>query len=185
MGEKSAANLIRTIEKSKQTTLSRFLYGLGIREVGDATALSLSSHYGSLASIMEANLEDLQQVPDVGPIVASRIVAFFAEKQNRRVIEGLIARGVTWAESTPERSAGPGPLTGKIFVLTGTLPSMTREEAKKQIQALGGKVVGSVSRKTDFVVYGDKAGSKLAKAQSLEIATIVEDELKKLLSINN
>jgi DNA ligase (NAD+) len=185
MGEKSALNLIRAIEQSKQTTLSRFLYGLGIREVGDATAIALAAHYGTLKAIMEADIEDLQKVPDVGPVVAARLISFFAEKQNRSVIQGLIDAGIAWPETTPLRKSGNGPLTGKIFVLTGTLPTMTREESKRQIQSLGGKVTGSVSKKTDFLVCGDDAGSKLTKAQSLEIAIIDEDELKKLLSINN
>ncbi len=185
MADKSADNLIAAIAKSKQTTLSRFLYGLGIREVGDATATSLAAYYGKLASIMEAAVEDLQDVPDVGPIVASRIQAFFAEEQNRRVIRELISDGVVWQEMEPQRTDKSGPLAGKIFVLTGTMKSMTREELKAKIQALGGKVTGSVSRKTDFVVYGDKAGSKLTKAQNLGIAVIDEDGVNKLLLINN
>ena len=185
MGDKSAGNLIRTIEESKQTTLSRFLYGLGIREVGDATALALADHYGALKDIMEADIEGLQQVPDVGPIVAARISTFFAEKQNREVINELIKAGITWAETSPTRSANDGPLAGKVFVLTGTLPTMTRDESKLKIQSLGGKVTGSISKKTDFLVYGDKAGSKLTKAQSLGIVTIGEDELKQLLLIND
>lgn len=185
MGDKSAGNLIHAIEQSKQTTLSRFLYGLGIREVGDATALALADHYGALKDIMEADIEGLQQVPDVGPIVAARINTFFAEKQNREVINGLIEAGIKWAETIPNRAENDGPLAGKVFVLTGTLPTMTRDESKRKIQSLGGKVTGSVSKKTDFLVYGDNAGSKLTKAQSLEIVTIDEDELKKLLLINN
>lgn len=185
MAEKSAENLIASITKSKQTTLSRFLYGLGIRDVGEATAASLAAYYGKLASIMEADVEDLQEVPDVGPIVASRIQAFFAEKQNRKIIRELINDGVTWEEVAPQRTANSGPLAGKIFVLTGTMRSMSRDELKARIQALGGKVTGSVSMKTDFVVYGDKTGSKLTKAQNLGIAVIDEDDVNKLLLINN
>ena len=185
MADKSAEKLIAAIDKSKQTTLSRFLFGLGIREVGDATATSLAAYYGQLASIMEADVEDLQQVPDVGPIVASRIQAFFAEAQNRKVIQGLIDGGVRWEESEPKRAAESGPLVGKIFVLTGTMKNVTRDELKQQIQASGGKVTGSVSKKTDFVVYGDKAGSKLRKAQNLGITIIDEVGVNKLLSIKN
>ena len=174
--------LLVSIERSKETILSRFLYGLGIREVGEATAASLASHYGKLAAIMEANEDDLQQVPDVGPVVAARIRAFFAEKHNQEVVERLKASGVTWEESDPVREAGNGPLNGKTFVLTGTFESMTRDEAKDQIQALGGKVTGSVSRKTDYLAHGQKPGSKLAKAQNLEVTILDEAALKKLLS---
>jgi len=182
MGQKSAENLLVSIERSKETILSRFLYGLGIREVGEATAASLASHYGKLAAIMEANEDDLQQVPDVGPVVAARIRAFFAEKHNQEVVERLKASGVTWEESDPVREAGNGPLNGKTFVLTGTFESMTRDEAKDQIQALGGKVTGSVSRKTDYLAHGQKPGSKLAKAQNLEVTILGEAALEKLLS---
>lgn len=185
MADKSAENLIAAIRKSKRTTLSRFLYGLGIREVGEATATSLAAYYGKLTSIMEATVEDLQKVPDVGPIVASRIQAFFAEKQIQRVVQELIDEGVVWEEAEPQRTDKSGPLAGKIFVLTGTMQSMTRDELKAKIQALGGKVTASVSRKTDFVVYGDKAGSKLTIAQNLGIAIIDEDGVNKLLLINN
>ena len=181
MGEKSAENLLTAIEKSKDTTLARFLYGLGIREVGEATASSLASHYGKLASIMEADEQSLQTVQDVGPVVASRIHAFFAEKHNQEVIRSLIDSGVTWKDSIPAPKTADGPLSGKTFVLTGTLSSMTRDEAKDLIQAAGGKVTGSVSKKTDFVVYGDNAGSKLTKAQNLEIDTLDEDSFQKLL----
>ncbi|NOX70281.1 MAG: NAD-dependent DNA ligase LigA [Gammaproteobacteria bacterium] len=184
MADKSAENLIAAIKKSRRTTLSRFLYGLGIREVGEATAASLAAYYGKLAGIMEAAVEDLQQVPDVGPIVASRIHAFFAEEQNRRVIQELIKDGVNWEETEPQQTARSGPLDGKVFVLTGTMQSMTRDELKARIHALGGKVTGSVSKKTDYLVYGDKAGSKLTKAQNLKIAIIDEDGVNELLLIN-
>jgi len=181
MGEKSAENLLTAIEKSKDTTLARFLYGLGIREVGEATASSLASHYGKLASIMEADEESLQTVQDVGPVVASRIHAFFAEDHNQEVIRGLIDSGVTWKDSKPAPKTADGPLSGKTFVLTGSLSRMTRDEAKDLIQAAGGKVTGSVSKNTDFVVYGDNAGSKLTRAQNLEIDTLDEDSFQKLL----
>jgi len=181
MGEKSADNLITAIKKSKVTTLARFLYGLGIREVGEATASSLAAHYGKLASIMEADQESLQTVQDVGPVVASRIHSFFAEKHNQEVINSLIDSGLTWKETKPRPKPADERLSGKTFVLTGTLSSMTRDEAKDKIQAAGGKVTGSVSKKTSFVVYGDNAGSKLIKAQSLGIETIDEDSFQKIL----
>lgn len=181
MGEKSADNLLDSIEKSKQTTLSRFLYGLGIREVGEATAGSLAGHYGKLKAIVEADEMSLQAVPDVGPVVAGRIHQFFSEKHNVEVIERLVASGVTWPESDPVPISMDGALAGKTFVLTGALSGMTRNEAKERIQAAGGKVTGSVSRKTDFLVAGDKAGSKLAKAQKLEVKVLDEDGLDALL----
>lgn len=182
MGEKSAENLLAAIQKSKDTTLARFLYGLGIREVGEATAASLAHHFGNLKSILEAGEEDLQGVPDVGPVVASRIRAFFAEEHNQQVIDRLVDAGLSWKESASGASKVEGPLTGKTFVLTGTLPNLTRDEAKELIQAAGGKVTGSVSKNTDYVVYGDKAGSKLTKAQNLGIETIDEAQLQKFLS---
>jgi DNA ligase (NAD+) len=182
MGEKSAENLINSIATSKETSLERFLYALGIREVGEATAASLASHFGKLDAVMGASEEELVAVPDVGPIVASRIRSFFDEEHNREVIRALQDDGVHWTESEPQRSPKDGPLSGKTFVLTGTLPSMTRDEAKQLIQAQGGKVTGSVSKKTDYVVFGEKAGSKLTKAQSLGVATIDEDALNELLN---
>ncbi len=182
MGEKSAENLLASIETSKNTTLSRFLYALGIREVGEATASSLAAHYGKLKGIMEADEEALQQVDDVGPVVASRIQTFFAEKHNQEVIRRLIDSGLTWIETEPRQAPADGSLSGKTFVLTGTLSKMTRDEAKDKIQAVGGKVTGSVSKKTDFVVYGDNAGSKLTKAQNLNITTLNEVELEKILT---
>ena len=182
MGEKSAENLLASIETSKNTTLSRFLYALGIREVGVATASSLAVHYGKLKGIMEADEEALQQVDDVGPVVASRIHTFFAEKHNQEVIRRLIDSGLTWIETEPRQAPADGLLSGKTFVLTGTLSKMTRDEAKDKIQAVGGKVTGSVSKKTDFVVYGDNAGSKLTKAQNLNITTLNEVELEKILT---
>jgi len=182
MGSKSAENLLASIEQSKQTTLSRFLYALGIREVGEATASSLASHYGKLAAVMGAGEQQLQEVQDVGPIVASRIRAFFAEVHNREVINRLIDSGVVWPESEPLPKKEAGKLSGKIFVLTGTLSRMSRHEAKDRIQTAGGKVTGTVSKNTDFLVAGDKAGSKLTKAQNLEITILNEVELEKLLS---
>ena len=183
MGDKSAANLITAIEASKSTSLSRFLYALGIRDVGEATAASLASHYGKLDAIVAADEEDLQGVDDVGPIVASRIRAFFDEGHNRDVIKGLRQAGVSWPESEPVASPKDGALVGKTFVLTGALSSMTRDEAKERIQALGGKVTGSVSSKTDYVVAGEKPGSKLAKAQQLGVSVLEENRLRELLDL--
>ena len=182
MGEKSASNLVASIEKSKATTLSRFLFALGIREVGEATASTLAAHFGKLVAIIEASEEELQAVEDVGPVVASRIAAFFEEQHNLDVIDGLRRSGVSWEESEPQPVAADGALAGKTFVLTGTLAAMTRDEAKKEIQARGGKVTGSVSSKTDFLVAGEKAGSKLAKAQKLEVEILTESDFQKLIS---
>ena len=182
MGEKSASNLIDAIEASKATSLSRFLFALGIREVGDATASSLATHFGKLDGIVDASEEELLQVADVGPVVASRIRSFFDEEHNREVIKRLQDAGLTWPETEPQTGPGDGPLAGKTFVLTGTLSGMTRDEAKDRIQSLGGKVTGSVSKKTDYVVYGDKAGSKLAKAEKLEVATLDQNQLLELLA---
>ena len=182
MGEKSAENLVNSIEENRSTTLERFLYALGIREVGEATASSLASYFGTLDAIVAATEDELVEVPDVGPIVASRIRSFFDETHNRDVIKALRDSGVHWQESAPQRSPSKGGLSGKTFVLTGTLPSMTRDEAKQKIQACGGKVTGSVSKKTSYLVYGDKAGSKLAKAQELGVETIDEAGLTVLLA---
>lgn len=182
MGEKSADNLLAAIDRSRATSLPRFLYGLGIREVGEATAAALASSFGRLEGVMAADEDALQRVPDVGPVVASHVKAFFAETHNREIIDRLVECGVSWPESDPVAEPDDGPLAGKSFVLTGTLAGMTRDEAKARIQAMGGKVTGSVSKKTDFLVAGEKAGSKLTKAQNLEIAVINEQQLENLLS---
>ncbi|MBT8067011.1 MAG: NAD-dependent DNA ligase LigA, partial [Gammaproteobacteria bacterium] len=182
MGEKSADNLVSAIEASRSTSLGRFLFALGIREVGESTASALAAHFGKLDLIMSATEEELVTVPDVGPVVASRIRSFFEEGHNREVIQALRDHGVSWEESEPQRNPSEGKLSGKTFVLTGTLPNMTRDEAKKKIQAQGGKVTGSVSKKTSYVVYGDKAGSKLSKAQSLGVETIDEAGLNEMLN---
>jgi DNA ligase (NAD+) len=182
MGEKSAANIVQSIEASKDTTLARFLYALGIREVGEATALSLTAHFGKLNNIVSATEADLLEVADVGPVVASRIRAFFDERHNSDVILRLGEAGVSWPESEPQAVPQEEPLAGKVFVLTGTLSSMTRDEAQQLIQSHGGKVTGSVSKKTDYVVFGDKAGSKLKKAQSLEVGTLDEKEFEALVA---
>ena len=181
MGEKSAENLVRAIEASKTTTLARFLYALGIRDVGEATAASLASYFGSLQALLDASVEQLTHVPDVGPVVASRVRGFFEEQHNLDVIDQLRQLGVHWDEAEPTQVAAEGPLLGKTFVITGTLPTMTRDEAKSMIQRHGGKVTGSVSGKTNFLVAGENAGSKLAKAQSLGVTVLDEEGLSSLL----
>jgi DNA ligase (NAD+) len=182
MGEKSADNLMQSIRVSKSTTLARFLFALGIRDVGEATAASVAVHYGKLANVVSATEEDLQGVADVGPIVAARVRGFFSEPHNLDVIARLQEYGVEWTESDPVGPSEDGALYGKTFVITGSLPTMTRDAAKELIQSAGGKVTGSVSSKTDFLVAGEKAGSKLAKAEKLKIAILDEAKLKKLIS---
>lgn len=181
MAEKSAQNLVDALHRSRTTTLARFLFALGIRNVGETTAKDLARHFGNLRAIAEANAETLQQVPDVGPVVAESIVQFFAEPHNREVIDSLRAAGVQWEEGEGRRTPAHGPLEGKTLVLTGTLPSLTREEAKAMIEAAGGKVSSSVSGKTDYVVVGEEAGSKLDKARSLGITLLDEAALRALL----
>ena len=182
MGEKSAENLVAALEHSKETQLARFLYALGIREVGEATAKALADHYGSLAALMAADEEALQAVPDVGPVVAGHVAAFFRQPHNREVIEALRGPeiGIHWPEHEG-RAARALPLEGRTFVLTGTLAGLTREEAKERLQALGAKVTGSVSKKTDYVVVGADPGSKYDKARALDIAVLDEAQLLELL----
>ncbi len=175
MGEKSAFNLLDAIGRSKRTTLARFIYALGIRNVGEATAKDLAQHFGSLDNLLAADAESLQQVRDVGPVVAQSIVDFLAEAHNREVIAQLRASGVHWPEHE-QRKTAELPLSGKIFVLTGTLAAMSRDEAKEKLEALGAKVSGSVSKKTDYVVAGAEAGSKLDKARELGVAVLDETE---------
>jgi DNA ligase (NAD+) len=181
MAEKSAQNILDALEKSKSTTLQRFIYALGIRNVGEATAKDLARYFGNLQALQNANAETLQQVPDVGPIVAESINEFFRESHNQEIIAKLIDAGIHW-EETAGRNTSAGPLTGKTLVLTGTLPSMSRDEAKELIEAAGGKVSGSVSKKTDYVVAGSEAGSKLDKAQELGVTILDEDGLRALLA---
>ena len=182
MGERSADKVIKAVDKSKSTTLARFLFAIGIREVGESTAASLAQHFGRFDDLAAATEESLQEVPDVGPIVAKRVVEFFADPYNTEVIKTLRDRGVSWPETDPSQPREEGPLTGKSFVLTGTLSSMTRDEAKDLILAQGGKVTGSVSKKTDYLVYGDKAGSKLAKAEKLGVEAIDEAAFAKMIA---
>ncbi|WP_310450121.1 NAD-dependent DNA ligase LigA [Sulfuritalea sp.] len=181
MAEKSAANILAAIEKSKHTTLVRFIFALGIRNVGETTAKDLARHFGNLDALMAADLDRLQQVPDVGPVVAASIVRFFAEPHNIEVIEQLRAAGVNWTEGESAAVVN-SPIAGKTFVLTGTLPTLTRDEAKDMIEALGGKVAGSVSKKTDYVVAGAEAGSKLDKAQALGLSILDEAQFRELVS---
>ncbi len=184
MAEKSALNVVAAIHASRQTTLARFLFGLGIRQVGEATAKDLARHFGSLDAIMAADEATLLGVPDVGPVVAASIARFFRQPHNREVVEQLRAAGVVWPESAPRNGpaeAGNPQVAGKTFVLTGTLPAMSREDAKEAIERAGGKVAGSVSKKTDYVVAGSEAGSKLAKAQELGVTVLDEEGLKRLL----
>lgn len=202
MGPKSAANLIAAIARSRHTTLPRFLYALGIRNVGEATAKDLARHFRSLAAIMAASESELMAVPEIGPVVAASIRQFFDEPHNREVIAALRRQGVTWPETagqgaqakTPQRVATaadrqeaatvpePLPLAGLTFVLTGTLPTLTREEVTALIERHGGRVTGSVSRKTDYVVAGSDAGSKLAKAEALGISILDEAGLRALIA---
>ncbi|MGD9788060.1 MAG: NAD-dependent DNA ligase LigA [Sulfuricellaceae bacterium] len=181
MAEKSAQNLLDALERSKRTTLARFIYALGIRNVGEATAKDLARHFGSLDALMAADGERLQQVPDVGPVVADSIAQFFAEAHNREVIAQLREQGVTWEEGPGAAPSAGGTLAGKTFVLTGTLPTMSREAAKEKIEAAGGKVSGSVSKKTDYVVAGAEPGSKFTKAQELGVTILDEAGLLALL----
>jgi DNA ligase (NAD+) len=181
MAEKSASNLWESIEKSKDSTLPRFIYALGIRNVGEVTAKDLARHFGTLDALMDASLEQLQEAPDVGPVVAESLAAFFREPHNREVIEQLRAAGVHWEEGAPPARKLQGAFAGRIVVLTGTLGSMSRDEAKERIEAAGGKVTGSVSKKTDYVVAGADAGSKLERAQELGVPVLDEAELLKLL----
>jgi len=180
MGEKSAQNIVAAIEASKDTTLARLIYALGIRNVGEATAKDLAWHFGSMDALMSADIEALQRVNDVGPVVAESIAGFFAEGHNREVIARLEQAGVRGrAETRP--AAAIAVVAGLTFVLTGTLPRLTREEAAALIEAQGGKVSGSVSKKTDYVVAGADAGSKLEKARALGVAVLDEDGLRQLL----
>ena len=181
MAEKSAQNLLDALEKSKQTTLARFLFALGVRHVGETTAKDLARHFGTLDAIMAASPEQLLQTPDVGPVIADSVHAFFAEPHNREVVEQLRAVGIHWPEGEPAPAALL-PLAGQTFVLTGTLPTLSRDEAKALLEAAGAKVSGSVSKKTHYVVAGEEAGSKLDKARELGVAVIDEAAMRALLA---
>ena len=185
MADKSAQNIIAALEKSKHTSLPRFLFGLGIRHVGESTAKELARHFGTLDAIMSASIDALLQVADIGPVVAHSIHTFFQQDHNREVVQQLRLPapegcGIHWQEGVPAATA-PKPLAGKTFVLTGTLPTLTRDDAKDRIEAAGGKVSGSVSKKTHFVVAGAEAGSKLDRAQELGIPLLDEAALLEML----
>ena len=184
MGAKSAENALNSLEKAKSTTLARFIFALGIREVGEATALNLANHFKTLDALKAADLEELQKVPDVGEVVANRIFVFWREAHNVAVVEDLIAQGVHW-ETVEVKEASEHFFKDKTVVLTGTLTQMGRNEAKALLQQLGAKVSGSVSSKTDFVIAGDAAGSKLAKAQELNITVLTEDEFLEQVNLLN
>ena len=175
MGTKSAENALASLEKAKNTTLARFIFALGIREVGEATALNLANHFKTLEALQNADLEALQQVADVGEVVANRILAFWHEPHNVAVVNDLIAQGVHW-ETVETKEVTENRFKGKTVVLTGTLTQMGRNEAKALLQDMGAKVSGSVSAKTDFVIAGDAAGSKLTKAQELGVTILTEEE---------
>ncbi|MGJ7487985.1 NAD-dependent DNA ligase LigA [Variovorax sp. LT2P21] len=180
MADKSAANIVAALEASKQTTLPRFLFGLGIRHVGESTAKDLAKHFGKLDAIMDAPEVELLEVRDVGPVVATSLRTFFDQPHNREVVEQLRASGVTWEEGEPAART-PRPLAGKTFVITGTLPTLSRDEAKDKLEEAGAKVAGSVSKKTNYVVAGTDAGSKLEKARLLEVPVIDEQAMLAML----
>ena len=180
MGEKSAENLLQAIHHSRKNTLARFIYALGIRHVGESTAKDLAKHFGSIDQVMSATEEEFLQVNDVGPVVAQSLVSFFSESHNREVIEQLLASGI---ELQVEQSSILPELLGKTFVLTGTLPTLSRDQAKAMLERAGAKVAGSVSAKTHYVVAGEEAGSKLEKAQELGIAVLDEEQMLKLLQL--
>ena len=182
MADKSAANLLAGLARSKTTTLARFLYALGVRHVGETTAKDLARHFGGINRLMNATLDQLLEVNDVGPVVAQSLRTFFDQAHNLDVVEQLRAAGITWPEHDGTASAEPLPLAGQTFVLTGTLPVLTRDEAKALIEAAGGKVAGSVSKKTHFVVAGEEAGSKLDKARELGVTVLDEAGLRALLA---
>jgi DNA ligase (NAD+) len=181
MGPKSAANLVEALERSKQTTLPRFLFALGIRDVGESTALALATHFGRLEALESATLDEVQQVRDVGPVVAAHVRDFFDEPRNRKVIAELRHRGVSWPDVAPTRPSGEGPLSGETLVITGTLATLTRDEARDAARAAGATVTDSVSKKTTLLVVGADAGSKLRKAQELGLTIIDEDEFRRRL----
>jgi DNA ligase (NAD+) len=176
MGEKSAGKLITALEASKGTTLARFLYALGIRDVGEATAAALAAHFGDLESIMSADEQHLEAVPDIGPVIAREIHRYFRDEQNRHLVEALVRTGITWPETQP-RAQSDSRFRGKTIVITGTLSSMTRDEAKEHLRMLGARVTSSVSKKTDFLVAGENPGSKLDKAKTLGVPVLSERDI--------
>jgi len=171
MGPKSAENVVAAIEQSKHTTLPRFIFALGIREVGETTAKSLARHLGGLDALIAADEETLQSTPDVGPVVAGNIVRFFAESHNRDVVSRLIDLGITW-DDMPQAGVSNSQFSGKVVVITGTLSRMTRDQAKELLESLGARVTGSVSKRTDFVLAGENPGSKVEKAKELGVSIL-------------
>lgn len=183
-GEKNAASLYKAIEKSKQTTLPRFLFGLGIPQVGESTARALAEQFGDLAPLMQADAARIEETPDVGPVVSQEIAKFFANPDARKVVDQLVAAGIRWPKIDVVQAQTDGeraPLAGLTFVITGTLAGLQREAAEDALRALGAKVSGSVSKKTNFLVVGADAGSKLAKAQSLGVPILDEAALERIL----
>ena len=181
MGEKSARNLLAAIDGSRSTTLPRFLFALGIPDVGEATATGIARHFGTLAAIAAADAATLEETPDVGPVIAAHVAEFFADAANLKILAQLRERGVHWPEGPPQRAQAL-PLAGKTIVLTGTLAGLTRDEAKALLEAQGAKVAGSVSARTHYVVAGADAGSKLAKARELSVPVLDEAQLRALLA---
>jgi DNA ligase (NAD+) len=179
MAKKSAQNVIDALEKSKQTTLARFIYALGIRHVGESTAKSLARHFGTLDALLDSSEAQVLEVNDIGPVVASSIGSFFSDPLNRQLIVQLRDSGIHWEEGEPEHTTDL--LAGKTFVLTGTLPTLSRDDARAMIEAAGGKVAGSVSKKTSYVVAGEEAGSKLTRAEELGVAILDEEQFLKLV----
>lgn len=179
MGDKSAINLLKSLEQSKHTTLARFIFSLGIHDVGETTAKTLADHFHSLESIEEASFDELLSIRDVGPVVANNIITFFTQKHNREVMNALLATGISWQETESELKEQT--LSGQTFVITGTLAEMSRDEAKLALQSLGAKVTGSVSKNTNYVVAGENPGSKVSKAESLGVEVLSEEQLKALL----
>lgn len=181
MAEKSASNLLGELEKSKKTTFARFLYALGIRHVGEATARALAGYFGNLANLRQASEEQLLEVADIGPIVAASIKQFFSDERNLALVDKLLGVGLHWPEHEMKEKPEELPFQNKKFVLTGTLPSLTRDAAAEIIRNLGGKVSSSVSRNTDYVLAGSEPGSKLAKAEELGVRVIDENEFLQLV----
>jgi len=183
MGDKSAINLLNSLEKSKQTTFARFIFSLGIHDVGETTAKNLADHFHSIESLENATEEELLSIRDIGPVVVSNIHAFFKQKHNREIIDALLATGIHWPDSETAKQKQPQTLAGKVFVVTGTLSDMSRDDAKQALQALGAKVTGSVSKKTDYVIAGENPGSKVAKAMTLGVQVLGESEFHKLINV--
>ena len=183
MGPRSAANLVAALGRSRQTTLPRFLFALGIRDVGEATALALATHFGSIEALESASAEEIEAVRDVGPVVAAHVRDFFEEERNREVIAALRRHGVTWPDAQPRRATADGALAGETVVITGTLATLTRDEARDAARAAGATVTDSVSRKTTLLVVGAEAGSKLRKAEELGVLVVDEDEFRRRLGV--